>query len=472
VSNHIRLLLIEDNEDDAILLERVIRKGGYDLEIKRICTADALDQALHDEKWDAVLCDYMMPDLSVKDAMDVIRKNGLDLPFIIVSGTISDETAVEMMKAGAHDYLTKNNLSRLLPALDREINEAEQRRKRRETEERLKESERRHRMLVESITDTVLVLTSDGMISEFYSQTPISEKLSIPDHLGKSVDTIFPPIIAQKIRHLLETTLQKNLATSFEYPLGGKWYYARVNPHEDGQRIVIVSRDVTDLKEAEEAARQSHSIAMLFQDITGHDIRNLLQAIMIASDLLYADETDQSKKSLLHHVTESVNQASEIISSVQSTAALLSTSLEKTSLDFSLKSCIEAFQEQHNDVDVSTDIEVTTATINADRYLCHMLMNIMSNAIKHNTNDEKKMWAQLVERANGYELTISDNGPGIKDLMKKNLLNPERRSGGVGILQCLQIVRKYSGTFEILDRIDGDWSQGTKIRIWLPKANA
>jgi CheY-like chemotaxis protein len=97
VSNHIRLLLIEDNEDDAILLERVIRKGGYDLEIKRICTADALDQALHDEKWDAVLCDYMMPDLSVKDAMDVIRKNGLDLPFIIVSGTISDETAVEMM---------------------------------------------------------------------------------------------------------------------------------------------------------------------------------------------------------------------------------------------------------------------------------------------------------------------------------------------------------------------------------------
>jgi signal transduction histidine kinase len=469
MSNRIRLLLIEDSEDDAILLERVIRKSGYDLEIKRISTADALDQALNDEKWDAVLCDYMMPDFNVRDAMDIIRKKELDLPFIIVSGAISDVTAVEMMKAGVHDYLTKDNLSRLIPALNREISEAEQRRKRREAETRLKESERRHRMLVESITDTVLVLTCDGIISEFYSQTPISEKLAIPEHIGKSVDTIFPLTVAQKIRLLLETPLQKNLATSFEYALGGKWYYAKVSLHEDGQRIVIVSRDITDLKEADEAARQSHAVAMLYQDITGHDIRNLLQAIMIASDLLYADETDQTKKSLIHHVTDAVNQASEIITSVQSTATLLSTPLETTSLNFALKSCLELFQEQHKDVDIASSLETTKAIVNADRYLCHMLMNIFSNAVKHNNSNEKKIWTRLVENVDGYELTISDNGPGIKESLKKNLLNPERRSGGVGIIQCMQITSKYGGAFELLDRINGDWSQGTKVRVWLPK---
>jgi two-component system cell cycle sensor histidine kinase/response regulator CckA len=472
VNNHLRLLLIEDNEDDALLLERLIKKSGYDLELKLVCTAIELGQVLDDGEWDAVLCDYMMPNFSVRDAMDVIRHHGLDMPFIIVSGTISDETAVEMMKAGAHDYLTKNNLSRLIPALNREISEAEQRRKRREAEERLKESERKHRMLIESITDIVLVLTSTGIVSEFYSQVPLYEKLSIPEHVGKSIDDIFPQSISYKIKVLINATLQNHLTTSFEYPLAGKWHSAKISLHEDGQRVVMVSRDVTELKGAEEAARQSHAIAMLYQDITGHDIRNLLQAIMIASDLLFEDETDSSKKTLIHHVTEAVNEASEIITSVQATAMLLSTPLEKTSLDFTLKSCISMFNEQHQDVDIVSNIDVTSAMVNADKYLCHMLMNIFSNAVKHNDNNKKKIWARLSKRAEGYELTIADNGPGIKDSLKKNLIDPERRSGGVGILQCIQIASKYGGAFEILDRIEGDWSQGTKVRVWLPKAEA
>jgi signal transduction histidine kinase len=472
VSDRLRLLLVEDNEDDAVLLERMIRKSGYELDLKIVCSASELDQALEDREWDAVLCDYMMPNFSVRDAMDIIKQNGLDLPFIIVSGTISDETAVQMMKAGAHDYLTKNNLSRLIPALNREISEAEQRKKRREAEERLKESERKHRMLVESITDTVLVLSSDGTISEFYSQIPLSEKLSIPEHIGTNIDDLFPPAISSKIRILLNAILQNHLTTSFEYPFSGRWYSAKIGLHEDGQRIVMVSRDVTELKEAEESARQSHAVAMLYQDITGHDIRNLLQAIMIASDLLFEDEKDLSKKTLIHHVTEAVNEASEIITSVQATATLLSTPLEKTSLDFTLKSCISMFNEQHQDVDVISDIDVSSAMVNADRYLCHMLMNIFSNAVKHNNSNKKKIWTRLSKSAEGYELTIADNGPGIKDTLKKNLLDPERRSGGVGILQCKQIASKYNGAFEILDRIEGDWSQGTKVRVWLPKAEA
>ncbi|MFW9960351.1 MAG: ATP-binding protein [Candidatus Thorarchaeota archaeon] len=470
MSKNIRLLLIEDNEDDAVLLERAIRKSGYNIELTRICTSKELDRALHDEQWDAVLCDYMMPNFSVRDAMDIIRKKGLDLPFIIVSGTISDETAVEMMKAGAHDYLTKNNLSRLIPALDREINEADQRRKRHEAEDRLRESERKHRMLVESITDTVLVLTSDGNISEFYSQTPIAETFAVSEHVGRSVDDVFPPHISHKIKLLVKNTLQDKLPATIEYPLGGKWHSAKVGLHEDGQRVVIVSRDVTELKEAEEAARQSHAVAMLYQDITGHDIRNLLQAILIASDLLYEDEPNPSKRTLIHHVTEAVNDASDIITSVQATATLLSTPLEKTSLDFVLKSCIRMFREQYQDVDVDSDFEVMTAMVNADRYLYHMLMNILSNAVKHNNNNQKCIWTKLAKSDEGYELTIADNGPGIKDTLKKNLLDPERRSGGVGILQCMQIANKYGGAIEILDRVDGDWSQGTKVRVWLPKA--
>ena len=471
MTKKVRILLIEDSEDDAVLLERQLRKSNLDLEMKRVCTSDEMQQALDESTWDGIICDYMLPDFSVNDAMDVIRSKGVDLPFIIVSGTISDETAVKMMKAGAHDYLTKNNLSRLVPALEREIAEAEHRHQRRVAEESLRESERKHRMLIESISDTVIVLTAEGKVSEFYSQTPIVQDLSIEEHIGKSIPEIFVPAIVKKIAELVQATLANNLTTTFEYPMNGRWFSAKLNPHEDGQRAVMVLRDVSDLKQAEEEARQSHDVAMLYQDITGHDIRNLLQAIMIASDLLYSDETDQSKMTLLHHVTESVKEASDLITSVQSTAALLSTPLEKTSLDFTLKSCVEMFHEENKDVEVDSSLSVSEAIVNADRFLCLMIMNVFSNAVKHNDNKEQKIWTHLAKSGEGYEITIADNGPGIKDSLKKNLLSPERRSGGVGILQCVQIANKYGGAFEIHDRVIGSPEKGAKFRLWLPKAH-
>ncbi|MGY5870921.1 MAG: response regulator [Candidatus Thorarchaeota archaeon] len=469
MTKSVRILLIEDSEDDAILLQRQLTKSNLEIEMKRICTCDEMIQALNENTWDAIICDYLMPEFSVTDAMEVLRTKGVDLPFIIVSGTISDETAVDMMKAGAHDYLTKNNLSRLAPALEREIIEAENRHQRRVAEEALRESERKHRMLIESIIDTVIVLSADGSVSEFYSQTPLVQDVSIEGHLGRSIPEIFVPAIVSRISELVQATLEKDVTTTFEYPMNGRWFSAKLSPHEDGERAVMVLRDVSDLKQAEEEARQAHGVAMLYQDITGHDIRNLLQAIMIASDLLYSDETDQSKLSLIHHVTEAVKEASTLITSVQATAALLSTPLEKTSLDFTLKSCTRMFHEEHEDVDVDSTVEVSDAIVNADRFLCHMLMNVFSNAVKHNANNDKKVWTRLIEAGEGYELTIADNGPGIRDSLKKNLLSPERRSGGVGILQCIQITAKYGGAFEIHDRIAGSPEKGAKFRVWLPK---
>ena len=115
---------------------------------------------------------------------------------------------------------------------------------------------------------------------------------------------------------------------------------------------------------------------------------------------------------------------------------------------------------------------MTNAVVNADKFLCNMLMNVFSNAVKHNNSNEKKIWANLKDSSDGYELTIADNGPGITDSLKKSLLSPERRSGGVGILQCVQIANKYGGTFEIQDRVSGEPQKGAKFRVWLPKTHA
>lgn len=476
VSEEVRILLVEDSEDDALLIERVLKKGGMDPTIKRVSTADEMNHALDEGGWDAILCDYMMPEFSIKDAMEELGLRNLDLPFIIVSGTISDEVAVDMMRAGAHDYLTKNNLARLAPAIEREIVEAGERKKRRLAEEALRESEKKHRMLVESLADIVFVMAPDGEISEFHSRNVIVRGVSPGKHVGRNLSDLLQKKAASRITETANEVLETGESKSFECPLDmidtHRWHSVNISPHEDRKRTVIVMRDVSALKRAEEEARTSHNIALLYQDITGHDIRNYLQAIMIASDLLSEDETDMTRSSLIAHINDSVTECSDLIASVQSTATLLSTPLEKVSLDFSLKSCIDIFKEKHDDVTIERKIAKTHAVVHADHFLNHMIMSLLSNAAKHNENELKRIWVELFESDGGYVITIADDGPGITDPMKKNLLDPERRSGGVGIHQCVQIASKYRGTFEIRDRVEGDHTQGAKFRIWLPKAKS
>ena len=147
----LRVLIMEDSEDDAVLAIRELRNGGYDPTFERVDTPEAMKAALQKGAWDLVISDHAMPHFSGPAALKIVRNSGLDLPFIITSGTISDEMAVAAMKSGAHDYVMKNNLSRLALAVERELREAELRRERQsaEDEERLlyRDLQERHRHL-------------------------------------------------------------------------------------------------------------------------------------------------------------------------------------------------------------------------------------------------------------------------------------------------------------------------------------
>jgi signal transduction histidine kinase len=136
----LRLLLVEDSEDDALHLLRALRKGGYAPLTERVETPEDMTAALQRGQWDIIISDYVLPRFSGLAALDILRQSGLDLPFIVVSGKIGEEVAVGAMKAGAHDYILKGSLARLAPAVERELREAEVRRKRRRAEEALKRS--------------------------------------------------------------------------------------------------------------------------------------------------------------------------------------------------------------------------------------------------------------------------------------------------------------------------------------------
>jgi two-component system cell cycle sensor histidine kinase/response regulator CckA len=135
----LRVLMIEDSEDDAALLLRELRRGNYDVAFERVELPDALQSALDKQTWDLIVSDFSMPHFSGADALRLVRAEGSDVPFIFLSGTMGEETAVAALQNGAQDYLMKTNLKRVVPAVQRALQEAEDRRKRKQMEQQVQQ---------------------------------------------------------------------------------------------------------------------------------------------------------------------------------------------------------------------------------------------------------------------------------------------------------------------------------------------
>lgn len=139
MSTPLSVLIIEDSEDDTALPLRELRRGGYDLTFERVDTAAGMNAALEKKEWDLVVCDYSMPHFSGTEALRLLRARDSEVPFIFLSGTIGEEIAVASLKQGAQDYIMKDNLKRLLPAIQRELHDREQRRERQRLERQVQE---------------------------------------------------------------------------------------------------------------------------------------------------------------------------------------------------------------------------------------------------------------------------------------------------------------------------------------------
>lgn len=155
----LRVLIIEDSEDDALLVARVLSQGGYDPLLHRVEDAFGLEDALQ-HSWDLIISDYSMPSFSTPQALRLLQRKGVDIPFIMVSGTVGEARAVEVMKAGAHDYIMKGQLSRLVPAVRRELREAEHRRERSRIQSQVQKLSR----AIEQAAECIFITDPDGII--------------------------------------------------------------------------------------------------------------------------------------------------------------------------------------------------------------------------------------------------------------------------------------------------------------------
>ncbi|RZO53898.1 MAG: PAS domain S-box protein [Limisphaerales bacterium] len=273
------VLVVEDSEFDARMLVGLLKSGGFIPTFKRVETASEMVEALNHEKWEVILADYNLPEFSAPKALEVLRNTKLDIPFIIVSGGIGEDTAVAAMREGANDYLMKGNLARLVPAVERELRDAAVRVSRRKAIKELRESEMRHRTLIENASDIIVVLNSKGVVS-FIS--PACEKVlgkKEDDFIGKDWFQFAEESFRLKIKNEYFRSLsQKLVSFSFE----GRFIDANGDSRvldataqnllndEAIEGVVLNVRDVTERLKSQAAIRDSAEEFRVAREIQQH----------------------------------------------------------------------------------------------------------------------------------------------------------------------------------------------------------
>jgi two-component system NtrC family sensor kinase len=261
----LRVLIIEDSDSDAALDIRELEKAGYQITHKLVSTAEEMKAVIHTQTLDLIISDHNLPQFDSLKALEILRESGLDIPFLVVSGTIGEETAVNIMKAGAQDYVMKGNLARLGTAVERELRDKEVRYERKKVEEKIRESEEKLRSIVENSSDQIFMLDKDCKLLSINKTAADIFRKSPQEMIGTSILVIFPEDTAVRLSNNIKNVFDtgKRILVEEKMLIQGREYYnsTSLNSVKDDKGSVIavtgIVRDITESRQAEEALRQS-----------------------------------------------------------------------------------------------------------------------------------------------------------------------------------------------------------------------
>ncbi len=481
----LKLLIIEDAEDDALLLISCFKRAGHSLEFERVDNAHTTRQALLDGRWDAILSDHSMPGFNALSALELMQELNLDLPFIIVSGVIDEETAIAAMRAGAHDYLSKDHLDRLVPAVEREIREAKNRAERRAALAAVQENEARFRSLVSNIPGMVfqLLQTQDGRLRFLYVSEGSAALLGLsPTELTASPQLFFDAIHAEECDSI-NMALSLSAANLTQVNWDGrirsaegtkKWINLRSAPRYLASSEVQwegIASNITQSKMAEKELRESRAqLAELSSHLEAakeeereriardiHDeLGGTLVAIKIEASLL-SSKLPMDPLQLRKRVRGIEGLIDEAINTAGRVARELRPGILK---DFGLAAAIECQAEDFSQrVGLNCDTMGITHEIDPDEDTSLALFRVFQEALTNVAKHAQAMRVSIQLSIDGRDLVleISDNGRGIS----AEDLNKPKSFGLRGIQERM---RGLGGSLELARNSP----QGTRVILRAP----
>jgi two-component system cell cycle sensor histidine kinase/response regulator CckA len=490
MSERLRLLQVEDSISDAELLVRIIRQAGYDVYSDRVDDPEALRRALAREAWDIIIADHQMAQFDAPTALFISRENGRDIPFIIFSGGIGEELAVQLMKAGAHDFVNKNRPARLIPAIVREIREARARADARRGADELRESQERLQLAIEATRlGTYDYNPKTGRLiwsAVTYQQFGIAPgtELTFADFIAA---------VHPDDRHRVEN----DVADAVRPGTGGNYWlecravrpndgvtrwissWGRVffDEHAQPVRMVGICRDFTERRDLEEQFRQAQKLESVgrLAGAIAHDFNNLLTVINGHSEIIL--DQLQELDPISHSITEIRN------------AGARAAELTRQLLAFSRKEVIDPKPVDLNKLisgtrnmiarligeDIRLVIRATPglALVFADAGQLHqVIMNLVVNA-RDAMPDGGTLVLETAMTEDHVHLIVSDTGIGMNEETRKRIFEPffttkkEGEGTGLGLATVYGIIQQCGGTIDLVTAS----GEGTRFIIALPKTS-
>ncbi len=488
----LRVLLIDDSEDDSTLHTRLLRRAGYQVSASRVDTSEGVTTALETREWDLVLSDFQMPGLTGFEALRLVRAHSEELPVVVISGTIGEDLAVELLRAGANDYLLKDRPARFAAAVERALREADERRVRRQAQEALRESEERFRTLVDSMDDVVFSLDRHGRIDGLHGGGLEVLERSASEALGHTLAEVLGGQATRPHDEAVREALggQRLLYEgSLETSRGVRHLQIRLSARRsDGGEItglVGIGRDITEQKEVQAQLATADRMASLGLIAAGvaHEVNTPLASVLANTELTLLEVQEEPhleprRETMVQQLTDAHDSAQRIARIVRDLGMFSRAPAEhlervdvRKVLDASLRLADGQLRSRARLVR-EEDADPPIALANGSR-LGQVFLNLILNAaqaIPEGNRDQNEV--RIVTRCEPGRIVteVRDTGVGMSAEVQRRLFTPfftTKPVGvgtGLGLSICQRLLRAMGGGIEV----ESQPGKGSVFRVSLP----
>lgn len=496
MTDRLSALIVDDSKADCKLLVHELKKG-FDLSYEWVYTSDDFRAALIQERFDIVLCDYTMPQFSPFDSLSIVKALNLDLPFIIISGAVGEASAVEAMRAGAHDFIIKGNWSRLLPAIKRELLDAGNRREKQRAEISLRSQSEEQQLILDNMADAMFLTDEEGAIKRTNRAATIIFGYSAEEMLSSNVNMLMSEYSRFFLKDCIDHNNVQLIGLDREVEAqkkGGECFPIHLKiaelPSPEGERrhFVVSCSDISSRKKQEEQLRRAQKMDAIGQ-LTGgvaHDFNNMLGVILGYGELLKKRISEDDPKQLryLDEIIRAGERGSILTDKLLSFSRNKQTETARTNINDSLnknrdllaKTLTPRVEMRYVQTEKLWDVMLDEGDLqDAIVNMCINAMHAMPEGgylILATDNVTLSMLdaSKYDLEPGGYvQLVISDTGTGMDEMTRQRIFEPfystkEDKGTGLGMSQVYGFVKRSEGTI----KVESESGYGTQITLLFP----